>query len=104
MCCNEGWYRKVEYVTLTDIFINTVSTHVLPAEIVYADDVDFVSHSVQLLREHETRAASTLAGWSLAANQSRTEYAHIVGERSNREGMESSKETWFSHGCRGARG
>ena len=77
MCCNEGWYRKVEYVTLTDIFINTVSTHVLPAEIVYADDVDFVSHSVQLLREHETRAASTLAGWSLAVNQSRTEYAHI---------------------------
>ena len=43
----------------------------------YADDIDFVSHSVQWLREHETCAASMLAGWSLTVNQSKTKYAHI---------------------------
>ena len=43
----------------------------------YADDIDFVRHSVQWLREHETCEASVLAGWSLTVNQSKTEYAHI---------------------------
>ena len=44
--------------------------------------------AVQCAREYETFAASTLAGWSLTVNQSKTEYAHIF------RGKDRIEEEW----------
>jgi len=60
----------------------------LPPEISYADDVDFVSHSRQWLHELESCAVTTLADWHLYVNQSKTEFVHVA------RGKDRAEEEW----------
>ena len=46
----------------------------LPPKIIYADDVDFISHSLAWLQRLEKCAVSTLAEWLLRVNQEKTKH------------------------------
>ena len=52
----------------------------LPLDIAYADDVDFVSHSLVFLNQVESIAPTCLRHWFLFVNESKTERTSMTPE------------------------
>ena len=63
----------------------------LPPEICYADDHDFISRSKDFIAQAESEAVTSLAGWNLSVNRTKTEYTTL--QRMSKKGEERWRTT-----------
>jgi len=71
----EAALRDIRSKTPRDI----ASDSLLPYDVEYADDVDFVSTSEEWLKSLERTLPETLGNWSLTVNLTKTEAAKATG-------------------------
>ena len=70
---------------------------IIPTEVMYADDTDFVSTSSEIITAIENSAETILKSWNLAMNRDKTEKTKLKREeKRTEEHWRAHKETWHT--------
>ena len=81
-------YLELAMKQLREACPRPTADNAVPAEIIYADDTDFISTSKEVITAIETNANDILKSWSLAMNGDKTEETIL------KRGEKREDETW----------